>query len=360
LKRSIVSILEKHGNDSKKRDEALAAAVRAAGLKIKEKAQDIRTWRQTYDQETEIAVTKAAQEHYEILQKTGDLALQKIGMKWAWMDGITYKDWKKYHELKERFEEWTDDFKRLITTHPGLILVQSTGAEIEDEGMSIAQAAAEELSRLKQVATWKAIAGDTSDNFDSETAELAAISVAQKAAQSEASTVELANEKIESEQAKPNSAETVIISLSQTDAEDYDTSALPPMESLASEPTDSDSDLASATTVDDAAGPTEPLPSSNPIDGPEQVQETIVELPDEAAEPVEPAASTTIKPALFGAAAQSVPSRQPILDDDIVSSASSAASVVQSDIPASITSAAQSAYTSAVAGAADHYSRAMS
>ncbi|KAI1469509.1 uncharacterized protein F4812DRAFT_333369 [Daldinia caldariorum] len=332
LKKSIVSILGKHGNDSKKRDEALAAAVRAAGLKIKNKAQDIRTWRQTYDQETEIAVTKAAQEHYEILQKTADLALQKIGMKWAWMDGITYKDWKKYHELKERFEEWTDDFKRLITTHPGLMIVQSTGAEIEDEGMSIAQAAAEELSRLRQVATWKAIAGDASDNFDSETAELAAISVAQKASQSETPAVVPADEKIETEQTDPVSAETVVISLSRPDAEASDTSALPPMESLASEP----------------------------IDGPEQVQETLVELPDEAAEPVESAASTTIKPALFGAAAQSVPSRQPILDDDIVSSASSAASVIQSDIPASITSAAQSAYTAAVAGAADHYSRAMS
>ncbi|KAI1799459.1 hypothetical protein F4811DRAFT_543707 [Daldinia bambusicola] len=355
LKKSIVSILEKHGKDSRKRDEALAAAVRAAGLKIKNKAQDIRTWRQTYDQETEIAVTKAAQEHYEILQKTADLALQKIGMKWAWMDGITYKDWKKYHELKERFEEWTDDFKRLITTHPGLMLVQSTGAEIEDEGMSIAQAAAEELSRLKQVATWKAIAGDASDNFDSETAELAAISVAQKASQSENPAVVPDDEKIETEQTNPASAETVVISLSQPDAEDSDTSALPQMESLASEPTDSASDLSSATTVS-----VEPLASSEPIDGPEQVQETIVELPDEAAEPVEPAAYTTIKPALFGAAAQSVPSRQPILDDDFVSSASSAASVVQSDIPASITSAAQSAYTAAVAGAADHYSRAMS
>ncbi|KAF3067389.1 hypothetical protein GL218_08463 [Daldinia childiae] len=348
LKKSIVSILEKHGNDKEKRDEALSAAVRAAGLKIKDKAQDIRTWRQTYDQETEIAVTKAAQEHYSILQKTRDLALQRIGMKWAWMDGITYKDWKKYHELKERFDEWTDDFKRLITTHPGLTLAQSTGAEIEDEGMSIAQAAAEELSRLKQVATWKAIAGDASDNFDSETAELAAISVAQKAAQSEASAAPLAGEKIDNEQANLNSPETVIISLSQTDSEDPDTSSLAPTEGLASEQTES------ATNSD------EPLPSSDPIDGPEQVQETIVELPDEPAAPVEPATTTTIKPALFGAAAQSVPSRQPILDDDIVSSASSAASVVQSDIPASITSAAQSAYTAAVAGAADHYSRAMS
>ncbi|KAI1644065.1 uncharacterized protein F4817DRAFT_230528 [Daldinia loculata] len=348
LKKSIVSILEKHGNDNEKRDEALAAAVRAAGLNIKNKAQDIRTWRQTYDQETEIAVTKAAQEHYSILQKTRDLALQKIGMKWAWMDGITYKDWKKYHELKARFDEWTDDFKRLITTHPGLILAQSTGAEIEDEGMSIAQAAAEELSRLKQVATWKAIAGDASDNFDSETAELAAISVAQKAERSATSAVPFAGEKIENEQANPNSAETVIISLSQTDAEDPDTSSFAPTERLASEQTGSATDSV------------EPLPSTDPIDGPEQVQETIVELPDEPIAPVEPATTTTIKPALFGAAAQSVPSRQPILDDDIVSSASSAASVVRSDIPASITSAAQSAYTAAVAGAADHYSRAMS
>ncbi|KAI1653429.1 hypothetical protein F4813DRAFT_374815 [Daldinia decipiens] len=352
LKKSIVSILEKHGNENEKRDEALAAAVRAAGLEIKNKAQDIRAWRQTYDQETEIAVTKAAQEHYSILQKTRDLALQKIGMKWAWMDGITYKDWRKYHELKARFDEWTDDFKRLITTHPGLVLAQSTGAEIEDEGMSIAQAAAEELSRLKQVATWKAIAGDASDNFDSEMAELAAISVAQKAVQSATSAVPLAGEEIKNEQANPNSAETVIISLSQTDAEDPNTSSLAPTESLASEQTEN------------ATGSVEPLPSSDPIDGPEQVQETIVELPDEPAAPVQPTTTTTttttIKPALFGAAAQSVPSRQPILDDDIVSSASSAASVIKSDIPASITSAAQSAYTAAVAGAADHYLRAMS
>ncbi|KAI0845941.1 hypothetical protein F5Y00DRAFT_160188 [Daldinia vernicosa] len=348
LKKSIVSILEKHGNDNEKRDEALAAAVRAAGLKIKNKAQDIRTWRQTYDQETEIAVTKAAQEHYSILQQTRDLALQKIGMKWAWMDGITYKDWKKYHELKARFDEWTDDFKRLITTHPGLILAQSTGAEIEDEGMNIAQAAAEELSRLKQVATWKAIAGDASDNFDSETAELAAISVAQRAVQSATSAVPVASEKVENEQANLNSAETVIISLSQTDTEDHNTSSLASTESLVSKQTES------------ATNSVEPLPSSDPIDGPEEVQETIVEFRDEPAAPVEPATTTSIKSALFGAAAQSVPSRQPILDDDIVSSASSAASVVQSDIPASITSAAQSAYTAAVAGAADHYSRAMS
>ncbi|KAI1769997.1 hypothetical protein F4818DRAFT_434565 [Hypoxylon cercidicola] len=367
LKKTIMNIIEKHGKDAEKRDEALAAAVRSAGLKIRDKAQDIRAWHQSYDQETEIAVTKAAQEHYDILNETRDLALQKIGMKWAWMEGVTYKDWKKYHELKAHFDEWTDDFKQLITTHPGLVAAQEAGAEIESEGMNVAQAAAEELSRLKQIATWKAIAGDASDNFDSETTELAAIAVLRKAAnaaQSATSAVSSAGTEVESSAESIGAAETVTVSLSQANAEDHETSALPPMESLASEPTESASDLESAATgANDATNPAdsvEPLPSSDPVDGPEQVQETIVELPDEPTAPVEEAAPTKIKSALFGAAAQSVPSRQPILDDDIASSALSVMSVVQSDVPAGITSAAQSAYTAAIAGAADHYSRAMS
>lgn len=347
LKKAIVSILKKHGDEAEKRDEALASAVRAAGIQIRDKAQDIRTWRQQYEQETEIAVTKAAEEHYDILQKTRDLALQKIGMKWAWMEGVTYVHWKQYHQLKDRFDEWTEDFKQLITTHPGLVAAQEAGIEIENEGMAIAQAAAEELGRLKQVATWKAVAGDTSDSFDSEMTEAAAISVirkAAKAAQSATSVVSSAAEEVEN-----CGAETVTVSLAQADAQES--------ESLASEPTESASDAKDFT---NAADSVEPLPSSDPVDGPEQIQETIIEEPDEPIAPVEEATTTTVKSALFGAAAQSVPSRQPILDEDeIASSASSAMSVVQSDIPGSITSAAQSAYTAAIAGAADHYSRAI-
>ncbi|KAI2464685.1 hypothetical protein F4781DRAFT_58124 [Annulohypoxylon bovei var. microspora] len=362
LKKSIVSILIKHSEDAEKRDEALLAAVRAVGIEIRDRAHSVRAWRQAYEQEAEIAVTKAAEEHYSILEKTRDLALQKIGMKWAWMDGITYQDWKKYHELKAHFDEWTDDFKRLITTHPGILEAQTAGVEIEDEAMGIAQAAAVELGRLKQVATWKAVAGDTSDSFDSEMTELAAIDVARKAASaargatsadsSVAEEVENDSESVDQvvmEQNFPSSAETVTVSLSQADAE----------------ATGSASDSTSTTAADvddktDIANSAE-SPSSDPIDVPEQVLETIVEVPDEPTAPVEEAIpTTTVKSALFGAAAQSVPSRQPILDDDIASSASSAVSVAQSVIPSSITSAAQSAYTAAIAGAADHYSRAMS
>ncbi|KAH8164753.1 hypothetical protein CIB48_g3505 [Xylaria polymorpha] len=142
LKKIIIDILERSKGDSVGRDEKVAAAVRGAGLNIKNKAQNIRDWRHSYEQETEIAVTKAAQEHFSILEETRDLALQKIGMKWAWMDGVTYKDWQKYHQLRARFDEWTDDLKRLITTHPGLVASQTAGTDIEDEGMAIAHEAA--------------------------------------------------------------------------------------------------------------------------------------------------------------------------------------------------------------------------
>ncbi|KAI3336282.1 hypothetical protein HD806DRAFT_473198 [Xylariaceae sp. AK1471] len=402
LKKAILAILESNRNNSKKRDEKLATAVRGVGLTIKNKAQNIRDWRQSYEQETEIAVTKAAEEHFSILEQTRDLALQKIGMKWAWMDGVTYKDWQKYHQLRDRLDEWTEDLKRLITTHPGLAAAQTAGIEVEDEGMAIAHEAAEELGRLKQVAAWKATAEDFTDNFDSSTMQLAAeaaekrIAAAAESAHLAANAVvdkvmtgakaageslsEMVSNAVSTEGSTTTSAimnteetETVIVSLSHQDQEqeDLDTSALPPMESLATEPTDSATDLGSKLSstsdfrsTDDstsAAEPVEPLPTLDPIDGPEQMEETILESPDLPIHSIdESPAPTTIKSALFGAAAESVPTRQPILDDDIVSSASSVLSVAQSDVPASITSAAQAAYTAAIAGAADQYSRAMS
>ncbi|KAI0857409.1 hypothetical protein F4860DRAFT_358489 [Xylaria cubensis] len=386
LKKAIIDILERGKDGSttinaKITTEKVAAAVRIAGLKIKNQAQTIRDWRQRYEQETEIAVTKAAEEYFKILDETRDLALQKIGMKWAWMDGVTYKDWRKYHELRLRFDEWSDDLKRLITTHPGLIAAQTAGTDIEDEGMAIAHEAAAELGRLKQVAAWKATAKDYTDDFDSSTMQLAA-EAAEKRVAAAAESARLADAFSTKESATGSvvvgieGTETNAASLSRDDQEqdEIDTSALPPMESLAAEPTHSATDLSSdslamsdseshssTSSFTSAAEPVEPVHSSDPIDGPEQMEETILgssDLPIHSID--EEAAPTTVKSALFGAAAESVPTRKPILDDDVFSSASSVISIVQSDVPASITSAAQSAYTVAIAEAANQYSRAMS
>ncbi|KAK8124285.1 Transcription factor [Apiospora kogelbergensis] len=336
LKKTLVAILEKHRDagdktDASQLEEEVAAAVRTSGLKIRDQAQVIRTWRQKYDEEMETALTAIAQEHITILEGIRDLALQKLGMKWAWMDGVTYKDWQKYHQLRARLDEWTDQLKDLVTSHPSLPAVQTASTDIEDEGMAVAAEAAQELGNLKQVAAWKAIAGDYSDNFDASTMKLAAEAAQQKAAEVLKEAAGDAEDIMHSAAGKvKNSVESVGEAISGAassvkpsqaaasgDAADADTSAVPPLESMASEPTESASDLSSKsanTAKTSAAEPVEPLPTPEVVDGPEQVEESIVASPDH---PSSSAGSATpsVKSAMFGAAAQSVPSRQPIMDD---------------------------------------------
>ncbi|KAL7810646.1 hypothetical protein V8C26DRAFT_409976 [Trichoderma gracile] len=175
LKAKISSIVAQHARGAlADAQEQIVGAVRAAGLAIKTAAQDIRNWREEYDEDLQSEVLKAADVHFEILDETRNLALQQLGMKWAWTEGVTYKDWAKYHELKQALTEWTEELKQLIVTHPTLLKAQDASAQIEDEGMTIASAAAKELARLKQVAQWKLAANDSSDNFDSEAMERAA------------------------------------------------------------------------------------------------------------------------------------------------------------------------------------------
>ncbi|KAK7427147.1 hypothetical protein QQZ08_006260 [Neonectria magnoliae] len=166
----------------------VVAAVRSAGVAIKKKAQAIRQWRASYDKELQNTVIAVADIHFQILDETRNLALQHIGMRWAWTDGVTYKDWAKYHELKATLNEWTEQLKQLIVTHPGLLEAQDASAQVEDEGMEIASAAAKELARLKDVARWKIAAKDATDNFDSDEMRLAAEAAA--AADQEQGTTE--------------------------------------------------------------------------------------------------------------------------------------------------------------------------
>lgn len=163
----IIGSVNKGGVTPEQGQEQLIQAIRQAGMAVKAKAQDVRTWRENYEVEMQAAVTKAAETHFTILENIRDLALQKIGMKWAWMDGVTYKDWAKYHLLKNRFEEWKGDLENHIVTHPSLEAAQIEAANIEDEAMMVAASTAKELGRLKQVANWKLIAGDDTPEFDS-------------------------------------------------------------------------------------------------------------------------------------------------------------------------------------------------
>ncbi|KAL7920169.1 hypothetical protein ACQKWADRAFT_299134 [Trichoderma austrokoningii] len=175
LKTKISSIVaESAGKSLEDAEEQVIVAIRSAGLAIKQAAQEIRTWREEYDIDLQARVLRAADVHFQILDETRNLALQQLGMKWAWTDGVSYKDWAKYHELKQVLADWTEDLKQLIITHPTLLDAQDAAAFVEEDGMTIASAAAKELARLKQVAQWKLIANDATDNFDSEAMENAA------------------------------------------------------------------------------------------------------------------------------------------------------------------------------------------
>ncbi|KAL6834235.1 hypothetical protein J3E69DRAFT_326344 [Trichoderma sp. SZMC 28015] len=208
LKAKISSIVaENAANPLDDAQEQIVAAIRAAGIAIKTAAQGIRSWREEYDDNLQYMVLKAADVHFQILDETTNLALQQLGMKWAWTDGVTYRDWAKYHELKQTLGDWTEELKHLIVTHPTLLQAQDAAALVEDDGMTIASSAAKELARLKQVAQWKILANDATDNFDSEAMEKAA-EAAQNPVVPEGETTLESNEQGDDETAGEASAET--------------------------------------------------------------------------------------------------------------------------------------------------------
>lgn len=145
--------------------EKLVAATRTAGMTIREKAQAVRSWKQTYDEETDYLVKSAVESTVAVLDNIQDLGLQEVGMRWAWMEGVTYKDWAKYHELRHTFEEWRSEVEGVGAKHNGLYKAHEEGDKVEDKAMAIAGEAAKELARLKDVARWKLWAGDSTGDF---------------------------------------------------------------------------------------------------------------------------------------------------------------------------------------------------
>ncbi|KAJ4414574.1 hypothetical protein N0V85_003094 [Neurospora sp. IMI 360204] len=450
LRRKILQIIGAVNKETASVDEGrdqIAAVVRQAGMSIKERAQEVRTWRENFEAEMQSAITNAAEAHFTILGDIRDLALQKLGMKWAWMDGVTYKDWAKYHELKSRFEDWNNDLKNLIVTHPGLEAAQNEAAAVEEEAMNTAASAAKELARLKQVAVRKLEAGDDSDEFEStvaqqaaehvEYAQDAAASVVSKASESASAAGEKVSEVVEdgvSRAAEVVSEATEAVVGAKDSATDkmeelVDDATSPVVEaaSSASESVESATDVAkeSAATVlseasevvagsstetetvesasvasEDVAEPASETPStvesrpdlasteileetpstveSRPdLASTEILEETPVmvgnttkaekegpvpvELPVEeeavegsdiiVSETPEPPA-TTVKSAWLGAAAQSVPTRQPIIDEDTYDDVSEAMEKMRNDV--------KSVYSSAMSRANNQYSEALS
>lgn len=177
FKMAIMAIVRLQGEE-----EHINGATRKAGLAIRDKAQAVREWRHSFDQETNDLASKASEDTFQIIDHIRDLGLQEIGMRWAWTDGITHKDWAKYHALKNKFDEWRHDVEEVVTGHPGLEAARAASEDIESRAMAIAEDSATELARLKETGRWKLAMADASDDFSTHVLPPAAAAAAKKVA----------------------------------------------------------------------------------------------------------------------------------------------------------------------------------
>lgn len=144
-------------------------SIRGAAIFIRDRAQVLRKWHSSFDQDLTSRVLAAVDSTLEILDNIRDLGLQEIGTRWARTDGVTYKDWARYYAYKAQSGDWRDEVKNAAMQHEKLNEARSLSGEVFDHGMDVAENAAKELSRLKEVGKWKIAAREVSDNFDTRT-----------------------------------------------------------------------------------------------------------------------------------------------------------------------------------------------
>ncbi|KAF1957745.1 hypothetical protein CC80DRAFT_559720 [Byssothecium circinans] len=147
--------------------EKCSYKTRELGLGIKKKAEAIRAWKVSYDEETDNLVKSAVESTVEVLEKIHGLGLQEVGMRWAWLDGVTYKDWQNYHKLRNTLTEWQAEVEAVGSKHEGLRIAHEEATKLEDKAMSIVSTSVNELVRLKDVSKWKIWAEDATDDFSS-------------------------------------------------------------------------------------------------------------------------------------------------------------------------------------------------
>ncbi|KAJ2904263.1 hypothetical protein MKZ38_008474 [Zalerion maritima] len=412
LRLEIVNIVETVP-DKEEAMEQVTTAVRRVGLTLKERAQNIRAWREKFERDLHTAINRAAHAHFELLDNIKDLALQKMGMKWAWMDGVTYKDWKLYHAMKAEFINWRTELEKSVVTHKSLEKTTNAAADVEDLGMVYAKDAALELKSLKEVGHWKVIAGDSSNNFDPQQMREAAESMEAPVGtdntlwDDKATVVEeeetfgsqvepddgsMVMDDYPAEQGdEPPSARISEVKESVKSAASYISSAAKGVSSVG---VDMNSGLPTIVANESEASesPEHPVavgePESVEVGEPELPLESVIaeasadasevelevepevessEVASEAEESQEvvdeedeedeqedtgvPVSESTppVKPAMFGAAAQVVPRRQPVLDGED-----------EGDMGAQVNSMASAAYSTASSLASMQYSMAMS
>lgn len=159
--------------DAEERDfeaahDALTTTIRSAVQSVKKYATAVREWRDEYDHETSSLISKALASTLETVGNIRDLRLTEIGRSYA-SSSLPHKEWAKYNDLKKATQDWQQDLQRMIQDNAAQAKAIEAGRNVLGQGMSIAEDAAKELSRLKEVGMWKIESQDASDDFESKT-----------------------------------------------------------------------------------------------------------------------------------------------------------------------------------------------
>ncbi|KAJ5621340.1 hypothetical protein N7528_006123 [Penicillium herquei] len=155
--------------DEENAREQLVTDIRASAISVRDRAHALREWSLSFDEELFRRVSAAVNSTLDVLDGIQDLGLQEIGMRWAWMDGVTYKDWANYRAVKEQLHNWRDEIYHVGVNHKSIAEAKAVVNGILDHGMEVAQETAIELVRLKDVGHWKLAAREAGDNFETRT-----------------------------------------------------------------------------------------------------------------------------------------------------------------------------------------------
>ncbi|KAJ6014907.1 hypothetical protein N7540_009498 [Penicillium herquei] len=155
--------------DEENAREQLVIDIRASAISVRDRAHALREWSISFDVELFRRVSAAVNSTLDVLDGIQDLGLQEIGMRWAWMDGVTYKDWANYRAIKAQLHNWRDEIYRVGVNHKSIAEAKAVVNGILDHGMEVAQETAIELVRLKDVGHWKLAAREAGDNFETRT-----------------------------------------------------------------------------------------------------------------------------------------------------------------------------------------------
>jgi len=336
--------------------EDLFYSIRNAGQSVKHRAQAVREWRHTYQTETDDLVKKALQSTLETIESIRELRLTEIGRKFA-SSSLPHKEWSKYNAIKKAEPVWRQQIEKAAVGQTSIKHAKEAADDVEARAMAIAEDAAKELARLKEVGKWKIAARDDGDDFATKiippAAKRAQVQVAEQiAAASEAvfgkEEAETSVESVTSvlaakaSDALSNASEAIvgtsvgsIESLSSKASSAVLGSQQPYIESVVSKA--SDAAQSAATAASEAIIGTPSGLSDSATDAASAVSAAILgsETPvlesltsqagsaasavSESAASVASAASSSVKKVWGGAMAHVlVEAREPILDDDIV------------------------------------------